>query len=154
MLEKVEEVYNRIKKEINLTPVVTSSTLNKITDAKCYLKMENYQRTGSFKIRGIGRLCEEYVNSGITHLISSSGGNAGIAVAYAGRLLGTKVTVIVPSTTSLEVCQRIALEGADVQIHGSVWNEAHTYALKFAKDNNGAYIHPFDHPAIWNGHSS
>ena len=136
------------------TPVFESIPLSTCLGKPVFLKMECYQPTGSFKIRGIGRLCEESVQSGKTHLISSSGGNAGIAVAYSGRLLGAKVTVIVPGTTSLEVCQRIALEGADVQIHGSVWDESHAHALRLAENNNGAYIHPFDHPVIWNGHAT
>ena len=97
MLEKVEEAYNRIKKEINLTPVVTSTTLNKITEANCYLKMENYQRTGSFKIRGalnaITCLSDENKSKGVT---THSSGNFAQALSLASSMVKVKATVVMP----------------------------------------------------------
>ncbi len=136
------------------TQLFESVPLSRHTGKSVLLKMECFQPAGSFKIRGIGRLCEQYVSSGKSDLISSSGGNAGYAVAYAGRKLGAKATVIVPETTSSEVCEQIRLEGAEVKIHGSVWDESHGYACNLAENINGAYIHPFDHPGIWEGHAT
>ncbi len=136
------------------TPVFESLPMGESTDKSVFLKMECFQPVGSFKIRGIGSLCKEYVASGKSHLISSSGGNAGFAVAYAGRKLGAEVTVVVPETTSREICHQIEREGAKVEIHGSVWDESHNYALELSRKLNGAYISPFDHPTIWRGHST
>ena len=136
------------------TPLIDSMPLRALTGKTIQLKMECYQPAASFKIRGIGRLCQDAVTSGITHLISSSGGNAGYAVAYAGRKLKVPVTVIVPETTPESVRNRIESEGATVQVHGRVWDEAHTYALAFCQKMNGAYIPPFDHPVIWEGHAT
>jgi len=119
-----------------------------------FLKMECFQPTASFKIRGIGYLCEKSIREGKSQLISSSGGNAGLAVAYAGRKLGVKTTVIVPDTTPKEVRDRIEQEGAIVQIHGSVWDEADAFARSLADETQGAYISPFDHPDIWKGHAT
>ncbi|MCP4349549.1 MAG: pyridoxal-phosphate dependent enzyme [Desulfobacterales bacterium] len=136
------------------TPLFESVPISRHTDKSVFLKMECFQPAGSFKIRGIGRLCEQHVSSGKSSLISSSGGNAGYAVAYSGRNLGAKVTVIVPETTSEGVCQQIRLEGAEVKIYGSVWDESHEYACNLAEKINGAYIHPFDHPGIWKGHAT
>jgi L-serine/L-threonine ammonia-lyase len=92
-----------------------------------FLKMECFQPTGSFKIRGIGLLCKECVDGGASHLVSSSGGNAGFAVAYAGRQLGVDVTVVVPKTTATDVSYRIEQEGAKLVVHGCVWDESHAF---------------------------
>jgi len=75
------------------TPTIESKPLEEITGKKVWLKMECYQPVGSFKIRGIGRICQYFATQGKKHFVSSSGGNAGLAVAYAGRQLGIKVTV-------------------------------------------------------------
>jgi len=116
--------------------------------------MECFQPAGSFKIRGIGQLCKEYKENGVEHFITSSGGNAGYSLAYAGKRLEAKVTVIVPETTPKDVCERINQEGAEVIIKGPVWDESYKYALKLANDLGAAYIPPFDHPTIWKGHST
>jgi L-serine/L-threonine ammonia-lyase len=136
------------------TPVFESPPMGEISRKSVFLKMECFQPTGSFKIRGIGLLCKEYVDCGLSHLVSSSGGNAGLAVAYAGRRLGVKATVVVPETTPSDVCHRIEQEGAKLVVHGSVWDESHAFALELSEKVNGAYISPFDHPTIWRGHST
>jgi len=134
--------------------VIESSPLSKIVGAHVFLKLDNAQPTGSFKIRGIGHLCQRAVANGATHLISSSGGNAGLAVAYAGRKLGVKVTVVVPQSTSAFMRRKITLEEAAVVVHGAAWDDAHQEALRLAKELKSEVVHPFDHPLIWEGHSS
>jgi len=136
------------------TPCFESTPLCNRINKSVLLKMECFQPVGSFKIRGIGLLCKEFKENGVDHFISSSGGNAGYSVAYAGRRLEAKVTVIVPETTPKDVCERINQEGAEVIIQGPVWDESHKYALKLANDLGAAYISPFDHPTIWKGHST
>ena len=136
------------------TPVVESRPISDCLGRRVLLKMECFQPAGSFKIRGIGRLCEELVRSGVSQLISSSGGNAGYAVAFAGRRLGVKVIVVVPETTPPAVRRKIALEGADVRVHGAVWDEADAYAHRLCEATGGGYVSPFDHPTIWAGHST
>lgn len=136
------------------TPVFELDSAGKQTGKSIFMKMECFQPAGSFKIRGIGLLCREAVRDGAKHLVSSSGGNAGYAVAYAGRVLGVKVSVVVPETTPRWVCEYIESKGAFVQVYGSVWDEAHAFALDLSGKGGGAYIPPFDHPAIWRGHST
>lgn len=136
------------------TPLIDSMPLRTLTGKTILLKMECHQPAGSFKIRGIGRLCHDAVRSGIAHLVSSSGGNAGYAVAFAGRRLGVSVTVIVPETTPEPVRKRIQSKGATVRVHGTVRDDAHTHGLAFCETINGAYIPPFDHPVIWEGHAT
>lgn len=136
------------------TPLIESLSLGRIVGKPVYLKMDALQPSGSFKIRGIGHLCQKLAEDGATHFVSSSGGNAGIAAAYAGRKLGIKTTVIVPQTTPVSMRERIALEGAEVRVFGSVWDDAHQEALRLAQEPKVGYVHPFDHPLIWKGHAS
>lgn len=136
------------------TPVYENPDLNKRLNKRIFLKMECYQPVGSFKIRGIGALCEQAVASGKTHLISSSGGNAGYAAAYAGKRLGVKVTVVVPQSTGDTAKQRIAGEDAEVIVKGAMWDEADAYARQLVEKTGGAYIHPFDDARVWTGHAS
>jgi len=128
--------------------------INHRLNKRVFLKMDCYQPVGSFKIRGIGALCQEAVQAGIDHLVCSSGGNAGYAAAYAGRMLKAKVTVVVPETTSETAKGRIRAEGAEVIVQGRAWDESNTYALELVEKVKGAYIHPFDHPTVWAGHAS
>jgi L-serine/L-threonine ammonia-lyase len=116
--------------------------------------MECHQPTGSFKIRGIGARCREAVDQGATRLVASSGGNAGLAVAYAGRKLNVRVTVAVPETTSEDVRLGIAAEGAEVVVHGAAWDQTHEHALRLAGEPGGVCIHPFDDPIVWRGHAT
>jgi len=115
--------------------------------------MEHLQPSGSFKTRGIGFACQKYFESGRKNFVSSSGGNAGLAVAYSGRRLGAAVKVVVPESTSTRAIKLIKQESAEVVVHGSSWQEAHNHALSIL-DEGSAYLHPFDDPMIWQGHSS
>ena len=116
--------------------------------------MDCYQPSGSFKIRGIGHLCAREAQKGSTGFISSSGGNAGLAAAYAGLKLSIPTTIIVPTTTPEHVRKRICSLGAEVRIHGKVWDESDTYAREYAEQHQLSYIHPFDDPYLWEGHAS
>jgi len=135
------------------TPLIESLSFKKSLNANIWLKMEALQPCGSFKARGIGYACQKYVEAGAKTLIASSGGNAGLAVAYSGRCLGIPVTVAVPVTTSQRAIDLIELEGAEVIVTGESWYEAHEYAVQLSQ-NEAAYIHPFDDPNIWEGHAS
>ena len=116
--------------------------------------MECLQPTGSFKIRGIGLLCQEFKAAGCTRLVSSSGGNAGYAVAYAGRELALPVLVVVPSTTPESTRAQLKTMGAEVRVVGDAWDDADVAAREHAVGDDTAYIPPFDHPTLWHGHSS
>jgi L-serine/L-threonine ammonia-lyase len=119
-----------------------------------FVKMDAYQPTGSFKIRGVGRLCQQLKADGAKALISSSGGNAGYAAAYAGQALGVPVHVVVPKTTPEFMRRRIAGLGAKVIVYGDVWDEADDAARGLVAKGHGAYVPPFDHPLLWEGHAS
>jgi L-serine/L-threonine ammonia-lyase len=135
------------------TPLFQSRQLSQLSSRAIWLKMDALQVPGSFKIRGIGHACSEYVRRGARRLVSSSGGNAGLAVAYAGRLMGVPVTVVVPQTTSQHAQELLGLEDADVIVHGSSWQEANELAQSLLGPTD-AFLHPFDDPLLWQGHAS
>jgi L-serine/L-threonine ammonia-lyase len=135
------------------TPLIASGVLSALTSKTVWLKMESVQPPGSFKIRGIGFACQEYARRGATRFISSSGGNAGMAVAYAGRHLGVPVTVVVPETASAHARSLIRQDGAEIIVHGASWQEANALAESMLGTHD-AFLHPFDDPLVWQGHSS
>jgi L-serine/L-threonine ammonia-lyase len=135
------------------SPLLRSSRLSALAERCIWLKFEALQPAGSFKIRGIGHACEQYKRQGCNRFVSSSGGNAGLAVAYAGRVLSVPVTVVVPESTSARAQELISQEGAEVRVHGASWQEANEYALSMVSPTD-AFIHPFDHPLLWEGHAT
>lgn len=137
------------------TPLVEAIELTKFTHSQIFLKMEALQPSGSFKNRGIGYLCAEFArNQNAKSFVSSSGGNAGLAVAYSGKLLNVPVQVIVPKTSLQHIINKIKQEGADVIVHGDDWAAADVLARKLSEKPGCFYIPPFDHPLIWEGHAS
>ena len=135
------------------TPLIKSEPLSRISGKNIWLKMEALQPTGSFKNRGVCFACETNAKHGAQQFISSSGGNAGIAVAYAGRKLGIPVTVVVPQSTSARAIEYLKNENAEVVVHGESWQEANELAQSLTS-NSKAFIHPFDDPLVWQGHAT
>ncbi|WP_395377374.1 pyridoxal-phosphate dependent enzyme [Marinicella sp. W31] len=135
------------------TPLLESRALEMAEDSSVWLKCDNMQPTGSFKIRGIGLACKEYLARGAQQFITSSGGNAGIAVAYAGRCLSVPVKVVVPETTSALARRLIQQEAAELIVIGDSWYEANEAALAM-QGADDAFIHPFDDPLLWRGHAT
>ncbi|MCX6552407.1 MAG: pyridoxal-phosphate dependent enzyme [Acidobacteria bacterium] len=135
------------------TPLVQSRSVARAAGGSVWLKLEALQPPGSFKIRGIGAACQEYLRRGARRFISSSGGNAGIAVAYAGRQLSVPVLVVVPTTTSDRARELLDQEGAQVVVHGASWQEANACAQSILEADD-AFLHPFDDPLVWQGHAT
>jgi len=135
------------------TPLLESLPLSRLNNTRVWMKMEALQPSGSFKIRGVGHACQQHYARGARRFISSSGGNAGLAVAYAGRKLGVPVIVVVPESTSERARHLLDLEGADVRVQGKTWAEANELALSLLSKED-AFIHPFDDPLLWEGHAS
>lgn len=140
------------------TPLVESAALAEAlgVDAKCYLKMDAFQPSGSFKDRGMALLCSTLADRGVSRFICSSGGNAGHSAAYMGRRVGAQVEVIVPSTTKPIMLEKIRRQGAVVSVVGDNWNEADAHARQLVEDAAGsaAYIPPYEDELLWRGHSS
>lgn len=135
------------------TPLFESPVLSARAGRTVWLKLEALQPPGSFKIRGIGHACREYARRGARRFVSSSGGNAGLAVAHAGRRMSVPVVVVVPETTTERAKALIRQEGAEVIVHGASWQEANAHAQSLLGDTD-AFVHPFDDPLLWEGHAT
>ena len=138
------------------TPLVYSNPISELVGKPVYLKLDALQASGSFKDRGMAHLCATFHNAGCQKLISSSGGNAGLAVTtVAAGKLGMTVSVIVPETTKPLVVAKLKSLGATVEIHGENWNAADTLARKYvAEDSTAEYVSPYDNSLLWTGHST
>lgn len=139
------------------SPAYRSATLSALASAPLVLKMDTLQPSGSFKIRGHGHLCSHAAQNGTSRFVCSSGGNAGAAVAYAANALGLRATIVIPKTTPAFMIQRLRNVGAEVIVHGDVWDEADARAKEIvASDDGGSarYVSPFDDPLLWAGHAS
>ncbi|WP_095083120.1 pyridoxal-phosphate dependent enzyme [Pseudomonas sp. Irchel s3h17] len=135
------------------TPLVLHPGLS-TASRRIWLKLENLQPGGSFKMRGMGLLCTEATLQGKQKVVCPSGGNAGYATAVAAAALGLAAIIIVPDTTPESTRARIARTGAEVRVHGKVWDEANQLALELARDADTEYVPAFDHPTLWEGHST
>ncbi|KAJ9584409.1 hypothetical protein L9F63_021247 [Diploptera punctata] len=140
----------------SVTPLLHSLALSKLmsTGTEVFIKCENAQPTGSFKVRGIGRLANKLKKDGYERLIGASGGNAGLAISYASQVIGMPCTVFVPVTAPKNSVQRIKEYGAEVKIIGNCYAEAEKYALKEAEKQGNAFLSPYDDPEVWKGHST
>lgn len=136
------------------TPLLQHAALSRQLDKQVLLKMDSLQPSGSFKIRGIGKLCQNAFASGATRFVCPSGGNAGFAAAVAGAALGVRTTIVVPQSTPQSVRDRISALGAEVIVFGIVWDEANQEALRLCEQPGAVYVPPFDHPDIWEGNAS
>lgn len=135
------------------TPLIVSTGLSALAGRPIGLKLEALQPSGSFKLRGVGHACETYRARGAQRFLSSSGGNAGLAVAHAARVLGVPAVIVVPETTSARAKDLLATEGAAVIVHGASWQEANERAQSMIGAAD-AFIHPFDDPLLWDGHAT
>jgi len=136
------------------TPLIYSHPISNILGSNVYLKLENLQPSGSFKNRGIGHFCKMKVKSGAKEFVSSSGGNAGLAAAFASSQLGTPITVVVPTSTCELMVDRIKSHQATVIQEGDDWQEADKIARSLCKTRGGCYVPPFDDPFIWTGNAT
>jgi L-serine/L-threonine ammonia-lyase len=123
-------------------------------DRTVWLKMDALQASGSFKMRGVGRLVQQRVAEGARAVVCASGGNAGMAATLAARACDLPVTIVVPQSTAAAVRDAIAARGAAVVVHGAVWDESHDHAVALAKAQGAVYVHPFDDPLLWAGHAT
>jgi L-serine/L-threonine ammonia-lyase len=135
------------------TPLILHPGLSTPT-RRIWLKMENLQPSGSFKLRGMGLLCSWAKAQGKHRVICPSGGNAGFATAVAAASLGLSACIVVPHTTPESTRNRIKKTGAEVIVYGKVWDEANQRAKELSQDADTEYVPAFDHPRLWEGHST
>lgn len=151
-LDKFEEASEVVKKVTQETKLVYSDYLSTQTANKVYLKPENMQFTGAYKVRGayfkLSTLSEEERQKG---LITASAGNHAQGVAYAAKCYGVKAVIVMPTTTPLIKVNRTKSYGAEVVLYGDVYDEACAHAYELAEKNGYTFIHPFDDLAVATG---
>ena len=143
MFKEVEASYERIKKIVNLTPVMTSSTLNEIADSECFLKCENFQKTGTFKFRGafnaLSQLSPKQKKKGV---ISHSSGNHAQALALAAKLLEVKAVVVMPENASPVKVAATRGYGAKIVMCGSHPTDREKAVVPLLERYGYTFIHP------------
>lgn len=151
-LDKFEEASEVVKKVTQETKLVFSDYLSTQTENKIYLKPENMQFTGAYKVRGayykLSTLSDEERQKG---LITASAGNHAQGVAYAAKCYGVKAVIVMPTTTPLIKVNRTKGYGAEVVLYGDVYDEACAHAYELAEKNGYTFIHPFDDLAVATG---
>ena len=154
-LEKFEEASEIVKQVTSETKLMYSEFLSNQTVNKVYLKPENMQYTGAYKVRGayykISTLTDEERSKG---LITASAGNHAQGVAYAAKLYGCKATIVMPTSTPLIKVNRTRSYGADVVLYGDVYDEACAKAYELADEKGYTFIHPFDDLDVATGQGS
>ena len=144
-LDRFEEAYEDVKKVTLETKLIYSDYWSNTTGNKVYLKPENLQRTGAYKVRGayykITTLTDEERAKG---LITASAGNHAQGVAYAAKCYGVKATIVMPTSTPLIKVNRTKALGAEVVLYGNVYDEAYEKAVELAKENGYTMVHPFN----------
>ena len=154
-LEKFEQASELVKDITNPTKLVYSEYLSQETGGRIYLKPENMQKTGAYKVRGayykISTMSDEARQKG---LITASAGNHAQGVAYAAQKFGCKVVIVMPTVTPLIKVNRTKNYGAEVILYGDVYDDACEYAWKLAEENGYTFVHPFDDEDIATGQGS
>ena len=151
-LNKIIQAKRTISKFIDKTPFAFSQTLSDLSGAKIWLKEENLQRTGAYKIRGaynkIANLSEIEKANGV---VAASAGNHAQGVAISAREFGIKATIIMPESTPLLKVQGTKSLGAEVILKGDNFDEAYAYATNYAKEQEMSFIHPFNDEFVMAG---
>lgn len=135
----------KLKGIVHTTPLDYSHTFSHFSQNEVYLKLENLQKTGSFKVRGsynkLISLSKEDLHKGV---VAASAGNHAQGVAYSSQMLGIPCTIVMPKGAPLSKVLATKQYGAEVILEGSVFDEALAYALEYCDRINGTFIHAFD----------
>lgn len=154
-LEKFEDAAEIVKEVILPTNLMYSEYFSAQTGNKVYLKPENMQYTGAYKVRGayykISTMSKADRRRG---LITASAGNHAQGVAYAAKIFGVPATIVMPVTTPLIKVNRTKSYGAEVVLHGNVYDEAYEHAVKLCEEKGATFIHPFNDEDVATGQGS
>ncbi|MDY6820875.1 MAG: threonine ammonia-lyase [Deferribacterota bacterium] len=149
--KEIVKAYNRINKYINNTPLYYSHKLSNLFSGNIYLKLENLQRTGSFKIRGALNCILKNYELCKRGIITASAGNHAQGVAFGAQLLNVKSTIVMPKFSPLTKINNTKEYGANIILYGNNYNEASVFAEELAKKENLFFIHPFNNIDVITG---
>ncbi len=146
LLKDIEQAAARLKGVIHKTPLTSSRTFSEMSDCELYLKCENMQKTGSFKVRGAYNKVAKMAQEGNlpAALIASSAGNHAQGVAYAAKSIGSKAIIVMPKSTPIAKVSATQGYGAEVILYGDCYDEAYAKAQELKEERQAVFIHPFD----------
>ena len=148
-LNEIELAAKRLEGTIHRTPVERSKTFSELAGADVYLKYENQQKTGSFKIRGASNKIAALAERGeVKSVVASSAGNHAQGVAYAAHVHGIPATIVMPKAAPISKAQATEGYGARVVLHGDCYDDAYNKAIEIQQEEGATFLHPFDDPEV------
>jgi len=151
-LNSIKKAYARVSKVVYHTPFSYAPILSRMSGYEVYLKKENLQRTGAFKLRGAFNKIASLVESGRKGgVVAASAGNHAQGVAFSAKHFNIDATIVMPESTPLTKVQGVKEFGATVILHGSNYDEAYAHAVAFAKENRYDFVHPFTDEEVMAG---
>lgn len=155
-VKEIEQAAERLRSIIHTTPLSTSRTFSDMSGAEIYLKCENQQKTGSFKVRGATNKMMKLVEKGETPaaVVTSSAGNHAQGVAFAAKALGIGATIVMPRATPIAKVLATEAYGAKIDLFGDCYDDAYGRAVEIQQNEGAMFVHPFDDPDVIAGQGS
>ena len=154
-LQSAKKAAQRLSKVAHKTPIAYAPLLSKLSNYEVYLKKDNLQVTGSFKLRGAFNKIATLVENGkVDEVVAASAGNHAQGVALSAQYFNIKATIFMPESTPLNKVQGVASYGAKVVLKGSNYDEAYKYALEYADKNGATFVHPFADDDVMSGQAT
>lgn len=151
-LKDFEAAADRLKHVIHTIPLSSSATFSRMTGAEVYLKYENQQKTGSFKVRGAyNKIMKRHSEGDLKAVVASSAGNHAQGVAFAATSIGVKSTIVMPRSTPIAKISATEEYGAEVVLSGTIYDEAYAKACEICEETGAEFIHPFDDEDVMAG---
>ncbi len=154
-VKEVESAAKRLKSVVHSIPLSSSKTFSNLTGAEVYLKYENQQKTGSFKVRGAyNKIMKLHETGELSSVVASSAGNHAQGVAYSANSIGIPATIVMPKSTPIAKVSATQGYGAKVVLHGTCYDDAYDKAREICKEDNAVFIHPFDDEDVMAGQAT
>lgn len=151
-IKDIDEAAQRLQPVVHNIPLSSSTTFSGMTGAEVFLKCENQQKTGSFKVRGAyNKIMKLYEAGGLKSVIASSAGNHAQGVAFAARQIGIPATICMPRSTPIAKVSATKGYGANVVLSGSCYDDAYSKAMEIVEETGATFIHPFDDEDVMAG---
>ena len=151
-IKDIDEAAQRLQPVVHYIPLSSSTTFSGMTGAEVYLKCENQQKTGSFKVRGAyNKIMKLYEAGGLKSVIASSAGNHAQGVAFAANKIGIPATICMPRSTPIAKVSATQGYGANVVLSGSCYDDAYAKAMEIVEETGATFIHPFDDEDVMAG---
>jgi len=154
MFEDITKAYFRIRKYIKHLPLYYSNNFSERLEADIFFKLENLQRTGSFKIRGALNCILKHEDKCQNGVIAASAGNHAQGVAFSAKTLGIRAVIVMPEFTPMVKVNSTKDHGAEVILHGESFEDAYKHALQLSKEQKLFFVHPFDDSDVIAGQGS